>query len=505
MKLRTLIALALGWLFLLQPTQVALSAEQWSQVTEGIEYRQFTLAGPKQAFVARMDRSQPNLVVDSMVAQGELDQGTETVSDMAARYDGQVVPWNGSWQQIGHVAVAINGIFYDPETGTPETGMIQSGWYIKRFDDLGGGSGFAWTSDREAFMGGCVSHEEDRQRVLFLDSGAYLWIQALNTKRPSAGIGIFTPQYGPQTPPQDTGVELLVEMAEPAGIVPIPRGALGIIRDIRPESGSTPIPFGYVVLSARGSSAKVILANARVGGQVSISQELDHMLRDCRRSNSWDWSGTFASIGGSFYFLNDGDIDEYADNAGAVIRNPRTMVCFNDDYLYFVVVDGRQSGWSVGMTADEMGRFCRDRLDSDWGINQDGGGSSAMWVNGQLVNRPSDGYERPVANGLMMVALEPADLSDELSNNQPVQTTEQAEVRLGPGDVYASIGTVPAGTKGMVAPDLHRLNGVSVRGSYWWNVMFDDVQGWVREQSLHGEPNWVRRIREVLLSISLEP
>lgn len=473
-------------------------------VTSGIDYREYRLSGPKRAFVARMDRGRPNLVIDSMVAQGQLASGTETVSEMAQRYDGLVVPWDHSWQHVGKVAVAINGIFYDPATGIPETGMIQSGWYVKRFDELGGTSGFAFSGERETFLGGCISHREERQSVTFLDTGAYLWIQELNTKRPPAGVGVFTPHYGPQTPPQDRGVELLVEMTEPAGIVPLPRGAQGYIREIRLESGQTPIPFDHIVISARGSSADVILENARVGGAISVSQELLHLQRDCRKPNGWDWSRAFASIGGSFYFLTDGEIDKYTDNAGAVIRNPRTMVCFNDDYVFFVVVDGRQSGYSVGMTADEMGQFCRDTLEADWGINQDGGGSSAMWIDGRLVNRPSDGSERPVANGLMMLVLEPAEFSTELAAGQTVETLAPVEVRLGPGG-YPAIASVPEGTSGIVLPHINGLNGVQVRNTHWWKVAFDEVEGWVPQESLHGEPNWVRRIREVLDTLSLEP
>ncbi len=503
MRIRTLAALAVTWLALLQPTEIALSAEVWSPVTDGIEYRQYLLPGPKQAFVARMDRSNPNLVIDSMVAQGQLASGTETVSGMAQRYDGQVVPWDHSWQQVGKVAVAINGIFYDPNTGIPETGMIQSGWYIKRFDELGGTSGFAFTGERETFLGGCIAHEESGQKVSFLGTGEYLWVQELNTKRPAAGVGVFTPQFGPQTPPQGTGVELLVEMTEPAGIVPQPRGAEGYIRQIRLEQGETPIPFDHIVISARGSSAKLIRENTWVGQRISVSQELMHLERDCRKSNPWDWSRTFASIGGSFYFLTDGEIDEYSDNAGAVIRNPRTMVCFNDDYIFFAVVDGRQSGYSVGMTADEMGQFCRDELGADWGINQDGGGSSAMWVNGQLVNRPSDGAERPVANGLMMMVLEPAEQSTKLSTGQSVETTAAVEVRLGPGG-YPSIASLPEGSRGIVLPHINGLNGVEVRGSYWWKVAFEDVQGWVQQDRLHGLPNWAIRIQEILDSLDLE-
>ena len=36
-------------------------------------------------------------------------------------------------------------------------------------------------------------------------------------------------------------------------------------------------------------------------------------------------------------------------------------------------------------------------------VNMDGGGSSVMVVNGAIKNSPSDGIERAVVNGLMMV------------------------------------------------------------------------------------------------------
>ena len=36
-------------------------------------------------------------------------------------------------------------------------------------------------------------------------------------------------------------------------------------------------------------------------------------------------------------------------------------------------------------------------------VNLDGGGSSALWLSGRIVNRPSDLVERPVANHLAVV------------------------------------------------------------------------------------------------------
>ena len=41
---------------------------------------------------------------------------------------------------------------------------------------------------------------------------------------------------------------------------------------------------------------------------------------------------------------------------------------------------------SVGMSIHELAVFARDTLGATWGVAQDGGGSSTMVINGQVVN-----------------------------------------------------------------------------------------------------------------------
>ena len=81
------------------------------------------------------------------------------------------------------------------------------------------------------------------------------------------------------------------------------------------------------------------------------------------------------------------------------------------------------------------------------GVNMDGGGSSAMWVNGVIKNVPSDGSERTVANGLMMVNVQPKLVSTAFSAGQTVATTASANIRLGPGTDYYAFTTSPAGPR----------------------------------------------------------
>jgi hypothetical protein len=88
--------------------------------------------------------------------------------------------------------------------------------------------------------------------------------------------------------------------------------------------------------------------------------------------------------------------------AGDCARDPRTGVGLSQDRrtLVLAVVDGRQSGWSRGMSTYELATLMKSRGAWD-AVNMDSGGSAQMWIKGQgVVNRPSDGRERVVANHL---------------------------------------------------------------------------------------------------------
>jgi hypothetical protein len=86
-----------------------------------------------------------------------------------------------------------------------------------------------------------------------------------------------------------------------------------------------------------------------------------------------------------------------------VPRHPRTAVGQSaDGRLILVTVDGRQPGYSVGMTNFELA-LTMARLGASTASALDGGGSTTMAFDGRLLNRPSDpGGEREVAEGLFV-------------------------------------------------------------------------------------------------------
>ncbi|MEJ7810539.1 MAG: phosphodiester glycosidase family protein [Gemmatimonadaceae bacterium] len=121
------------------------------------------------------------------------------------------------------------------------------------------------------------------------------------------------------------------------------------------------------------------------------------------------------AVGGRPVILRDGqvpaDMFRPADTTFGPVRHPRTAagIAAGGRRLLLVVVDGRQPGYSAGMTLPELASLMRELGASD-AVNLDGGGSSSLAlraVPGGLfrpANRPSDAAgERPVANALAIV------------------------------------------------------------------------------------------------------
>lgn len=458
------------------------SADEWEPVAEGIDYRVFREPGPNVVHVARMTRGRPELTIETSLANRELADGKQTVSGMAELYDGTLSSWEPTWGSRMDVKVAINGSFHDVEDGSPHSGMVQSGWYIKRFNDLEGGSGFVWRLDGSAFIGTCINHPPEEQRLTLLKSGEHSEIGGINRSAQQHTITIYTPQYGRRTP-ERRGTEVLVQLDQPLTLLEHPSMVTGVIREFGSSGGNRGIPFDHVVVVPRGTAARWLRRNAEVGDRVGFSAQLHHYQSDCERRRSASFEEAYSSLSGSFEFLMDGELRSF-DDLGATARNPRTAICYNEEYLYFIVVDGRDPGRSEGMSMKELGNFCLDRLDTEWGINQDGGGSSAMWIDGEIVNQPSDGRERAVANGLMMVVVEPMERSDRLTPGDLVRVTELVDLSVGPGDNYQTPWDATEGQQGTIVEHRHQLQGVLATDQYWWPVDFDGRVGWVREEDL---------------------
>jgi exopolysaccharide biosynthesis protein len=92
--------------------------------------------------------------------------------------------------------------------------------------------------------------------------------------------------------------------------------------------------------------------------------------------------------------IDDVEVDTNFGNHSIQGDQPRTAIgVVDDNHLVLVVVDGRSTGYSAGASMTELATLMQG-LGAVTAYNIDGGGSSTMFFDGTVVNRPSNGGER---------------------------------------------------------------------------------------------------------------
>ena len=83
-------------------------------------------------------------------------------------------------------------------------------------------------------------------------------------------------------------------------------------------------------------------------------------------------------------------------------KHPRAAIGWNEKYLFFGVSDGRRKGVSEGIKLSEMAEFMI-ALGCEEVINMDGGQSSTLIANGEILNVQTPGGKHEVANGVVVL------------------------------------------------------------------------------------------------------
>ena len=343
---------------------------------------------PLKISVVEMDLTNPYIMMETCLG-ADKSVGSETPVNMAIRNN-----------RPGHEVVgAMNGDFFmtapSNEVGLPLSGQVRN-------DEL------VLSSHNRA----CLVLDDDNRpyidRLTFsgtVTSGDHSF--ALNlVNRMRYGYEniaanqsfLFTRSYGPKTyDGSNSGKMVLLRPAEGE----FRWNAIGVehcvIEDIFDAQGSRTIPDGKAILWLKGTYANQT-EWMNVGDQMDISfrQTLNNGPQDVKIQQL---------IGGSDHIImqNGQFMDDWAE------RHPRTAIGFNADStrLYFVVVDGRHMS-SIGVKLYEMkGIF--EALGAVNAVNLDGGGSSCILVNDEVLNHPSDGPVRAVGNGCLFVSKAPED------------------------------------------------------------------------------------------------
>jgi exopolysaccharide biosynthesis protein len=164
--------------------------------------------------------------------------------------------------------------------------------------------------------------------------------------------------------------------------------------------------YGTVGLAAGGGAAWGDTKDSALSANLAFDGAKRIELHDASQVLAFDPTWMKGVVSGHPQLVNNGTkITTNTTSAACSTRNPRTVggMSMDKKTLYLAVVDGRSTK-SVGMTCTELATLM-DGLGAYEAFNFDGGGSSTMYIRGTgVVNVPSDGTERVVANHLAVFA-----------------------------------------------------------------------------------------------------
>ncbi len=214
---------------------------------------------------------------------------------------------------------------------------------------------------------------------------------------------LFNSKYGKQTRVAEC-TDVQVALAEGESWA-VNRPIKLVVTSNPSTAGATPIAQGGAVLSGKSGGPAEKIATLKPGDELianfNISMQDYGVSPDIKECS-----------GGDVVILKRGEViyDAIRFINSRDSNNPRTMFGYTEDRskMVWCLVDGRSTS-SLGCTYPEGAEImkffgCYDAL------NVDGGGSSGMYVEALgIVNSPSDGNERAVANGIFAVLNAPED------------------------------------------------------------------------------------------------
>lgn len=205
-------------------------------------------------------------------------------------------------------------------------------------------------------------------------------IAGTNRERKTDELILFTPEFHRTTLTNAEGAEIVVDN--------------GKIVQILSDKGSSEIPADGFVLSAHGK-AREQLKSLKIGDKISVETSLqtDRKIEDV--------------VTGVPQLVKNGKVEitwqaEKSSKAFVETRHPRTAVAkLKDGKFLMVAVDGRSEA-SGGIALQNLAEFLLELGAAD-AMNLDGGGSTTMFLDGKIVNKPSDKEgERKIGDAILV-------------------------------------------------------------------------------------------------------
>lgn len=161
----------------------------------------------------------------------------------------------------------------------------------------------------------------------------------------------------------------------------------GIVKEVRIGQAGTAVSENGYAIAASGTKGDLLASTFSVGDRLELKTSMDSSYPDI-----------LEAVGGGTMILNNGMLSPITHKIDG--KSQRTAIGITyDKKIVLMTVDGRTDPY-IGMQETEVADFLRKQNVKD-AMMFDGGGSTEMIVNGNIVNTLS--AERQILNGVALV------------------------------------------------------------------------------------------------------
>ena len=342
----------------------------------GVEFERWRLAtasGPLMISIVRVDVRNPAVTLMAVSRNDSILGPGEALSTMADRHEAEA---------------GINADYFDISGNGMPTNLVLEDGAVQHAPN--GRAAFVVGADRRIVMGPVSWHARVETA-----GGAGVTIGVVNDWSPQTQIMFYTQRFGlPGAANADAELVL-----SPVPDVPGRYEVTQAVANQVTYAALQPPDLGIV---ARGQAAVDLLHAFHQGDVVTVTQQWDPVIPGPREGVG---GGPLLLRAGAPYDDPDAPSPEERD-----VRYPLTGAGTSADgaTLWLVTVDGRAPGRSIGITRPMLGSLFATLGASD-AMAFDSGGSTEMVIRPlgdtqvTVANVPSDGRERSLADGLLVV------------------------------------------------------------------------------------------------------
>ena len=351
-------------------------SQDFKSVHDGVEYAEVTreISGLKVNMnLLRLDLTKVRLNVHHAMDSAS---GTEKTSSIAKRH-GAIAAINAGFFRLDSsiwAGDAAGALAIDRKI-LSEPHYERIGILI--FDDLG----------KQTVM---FSHLQLARTIIIFGKSDKMILKGINRERlDTDDVVVYTPEFHRTTLTNSNGAEAVIRNNK--------------VTSIAPDRGSSVIPNDGWVLSVTGQFVNM-MRDMQVGQSVKVPSNIGWSYEGRKKRNA---DVSYDATNGVPQLIKDGKIDitweqEKTTKAFVETRHPRTAVAkLKDGKFLMITVDGRSES-SGGIGLQDLAEYLLSIGAVD-AMNLDGGGSTTMFLDGKVVNHPSDKEgERKVGDAILV-------------------------------------------------------------------------------------------------------